>query len=84
MKNNLLATFDKEFQGKKCEICNMQATAGLIADHNPLLIKYTCQDHWIPVHERIIAESREKSKYELKKEPWPQKTKKNHLLGIEG
>ena len=41
----------------KCEICFLQATAG-ITDHNNK-VRYVCQDHGMKLYERIASEAKQ-------------------------
>jgi hypothetical protein len=48
---------DKEdVKDNKCEICGLQATAGIIQDD--VKIRYTCQDHYLKLYERIANNDR--------------------------
>lgn len=39
----------------KCEICNRQATAGIIQDADT--IRYTCEDHYMRLYENIANQN---------------------------
>lgn len=41
----------------KCEICNLQATAGII-DSDNIHVRYTCQDHYMALYDKIAKEAR--------------------------
>lgn len=48
-------------KNNRCEICNMQATAGIIDEKNSIAkgqIRYTCQDHYMKLYDRIANDSK--------------------------
>ena len=42
----------EDSQINRCEICNKPSTAGMI-DENNNKIRYTCQDHYLQLYEKI-------------------------------
>jgi hypothetical protein len=45
---------ESDVKNNKCEICGLQATAGVIDD---ISIRYTCEDHYIKLYEKIAKEN---------------------------
>lgn len=46
----------EEPKNNRCEICNLQATAGIIDSKNKL--RFTCGDHAMKLFERIAHDSK--------------------------
>lgn len=57
MTNDNNNTLSENFNIKDnmCEVCGAQATAGILDDEQYIQtrVRYTCQDHYIQVYERI-------------------------------
>jgi hypothetical protein len=63
---SLTDSFD--VKSNKCEICNRVAQGGIIDEITPQRkIRYTCQDHYMAVHERIVQEKTVRKMQEEKK-----------------
>jgi hypothetical protein len=45
-----------DVSNNKCEICNLPATAGIIQDADT--IRYTCEDHYMRLYEKIANDSK--------------------------
>lgn len=51
-----------DVKSNKCEICNQVASSGILDENQNGKIRYTCQEHYIPLYERMIAERKEINK----------------------
>jgi hypothetical protein len=42
-----------------CEICGRQATAGILDDerYTNTRIRYSCEDHYMQIHEKMVREA---------------------------
>jgi hypothetical protein len=52
-----------EIKSNRCEICNTQAQAGILDDRLEGNIRYTCQDHYMALYEKMIGERKSKNDY---------------------
>ena len=42
-----------EISNNICEICRQKATAGILDETKQIKIRYSCQDHYLQVYEKI-------------------------------
>lgn len=43
-------------ENNKCEICNQRASTGIVDENNPDKTRYTCQDHYLKLYEKIALD----------------------------
>lgn len=49
-----MSNFD--VKSNKCEVCNQVATAGILDEYQDGKIRYTCNEHYTPLYEKMIGE----------------------------
>lgn len=42
----------------KCDICGRQATAGIVDENIAKGLRYTCEDHYMQVYEKMAFDSK--------------------------
>ena len=46
-------------ENNKCEICNQPASVGIIDENDQGKTRYTCQDHYLKLYEKIANDNRQ-------------------------